>query len=65
MECFSTSVPLTYLAGQLFIVWGYDVHCEVLSSSPGPYPLDASEPNMYLDVVTCLQGRRGCKITPM
>ena len=55
MECFSASVPLTYWAGQLFIVWGYDVHCGVLSSSSGPYPLDASEPNMYLDVVICLQ----------
>ena len=56
MEYFSASIPPKYWAGQLFIVWGYDVHCGMLSSSPGPYSLDASEPKIYLDVVTYVQG---------
>lgn len=64
-KVFSTSVLLTFQAGQFFDVGDGPGHCRIFSSFPGLYSLDASgtpsltvTTKMALDIVKCPWGAK-------
>lgn len=51
---FSTLAPLTFEAGQFFVVGSTPMHCRSFSSLPGLNPLDASTPSFHVTTICLL-----------
>ena len=51
---FSTLAPLTFEAGQFFVVGSTPMHCRSFSSLPGLNPLDASTPSFHMTTICLL-----------
>lgn len=49
---FATLAPLTFEAGQFFVVGSTPMHCRIFSSLPGLNPLDVSTPSFHVTTMS-------------